>query len=41
MLGSRGSVVVGEIDGSIRERTRAMHALLQVFEPDAKLTDNI
>jgi 2-dehydropantoate 2-reductase len=41
MLGSRGSVVVGEIDGSIRERTRAMHALLQVFEPNAKLTDNI
>ena len=41
MLGSRGSVVVGEIDGAIRERTRAMHKLLQVFEPDAKLTDNI
>lgn len=41
MLGSRGSVVVGEIDGSIRERTRAMHALLQVFEPNAELTDDI
>ncbi len=41
MLGSRGSVVEGEIDSSIRERTRAMHALFQVFEPDAKLTDNI
>ncbi|MBM3548774.1 MAG: ketopantoate reductase family protein [Alphaproteobacteria bacterium] len=41
MLGSRGSVVVGEIDGSIRERTRAMHTLLQVFEPKAQLTDNI
>jgi 2-dehydropantoate 2-reductase len=34
-------VVVGEIDGSVRERTRAMHQLLQEFEPDAVLTDNI
>ncbi len=41
MLGSRGALVVGEIDGSIRERTRAMHELFQVFEPNAKLTDNI
>jgi 2-dehydropantoate 2-reductase len=41
LLGNRGAVVVGEIDGSIRERTRAMHAALRVFEPDAVLTDNI
>ena len=39
--GNRASVVVGEIDGKTRERTREMHRLLQVFEPDAVLTDNI
>jgi 2-dehydropantoate 2-reductase len=33
--------VVGEIDGAPRERTRAMHELLKLFEPDAVLTDNI
>jgi 2-dehydropantoate 2-reductase len=41
LFGNRGAVVVGEIDGSIRERTRQMHRDLQVFEPDAVLTDNI
>jgi 2-dehydropantoate 2-reductase len=41
LFGNRGAVVVGEIDGSIRERTRAMHAQLQIFEPAAVLTDNI
>lgn len=41
MFGNRGAVVVGEIDASIRPRTREMHALLQSFEPDAVLTDNI
>ncbi|MBN9062569.1 MAG: 2-dehydropantoate 2-reductase [Rhizobiales bacterium 65-9] len=41
LYGNRGAVVVGEIDGSIRERTRAMHERLRVFEPDAVLTDNI
>lgn len=39
--GGRGEVVVGEIDGTVRERTRQMHGLLQRFEPDAVLTDNI
>ncbi len=39
--GNRASVVVGEIDGSTRPRTQALHELLQVFEPDAVLTDNI
>jgi len=39
--GNRASVVVGEIDGKTRERTRAMHKLLQVFEPNAELTENI
>ena len=41
LFGSRSAVVVGEIDGSIRDRTRAMHALLREFEPDAVLTDDI
>jgi 2-dehydropantoate 2-reductase len=41
LYGNRGAVVVGEIDGSIRTRTRDMHELLAMFEPDAVLTDNI
>jgi len=41
LFGNRGAVVVGEVDGAIRKRTREMHRLLSVFEPDAVLTDNI
>ena len=41
LFGNRAAVVVGEIDGAIRARTRAMHDLLRVFEPEAVLTDNI
>src|SRR5262249_5444985 len=41
LFGNRGAVVVGEIDGQVRARTRAMHRLLSDFEPDAVLTDNI
>ena len=41
LFGNRGAVVVGEIDGSIRSRTEDMHRLLQDFEPDAVLTDDI
>ncbi|MBM1221286.1 ketopantoate reductase family protein [Ponticoccus sp. SC2-23] len=41
LFGNRGAVVVGEIDGTIRDRTREMHRLMQVFEPDAVLTDDI
>ena len=41
LFGNRGAVVVGEIDGSTRDRTRQMHRELSVFEPDAVLTDNI
>ncbi|WP_299855303.1 ketopantoate reductase family protein [uncultured Roseobacter sp.] len=41
LFGNRGAVVVGEIDGSMRARTREMHALLQMFEPDAVLTEDI
>lgn len=41
LFGNRGAVVVGETDGTIAERTRDMHRLLRIFEPDAVLTDNI
>jgi 2-dehydropantoate 2-reductase len=41
LFGNRAAVVVGEIDGSVRERTRQMHAWLAMFEPGAVLTDNI
>jgi len=41
LFGNRSAVVVGEIDGTIRDRTREMHRLLAIFEPDAVLTDNI
>jgi 2-dehydropantoate 2-reductase len=41
LFGNRAAVVVGEIDGTTRERTREMHALLRIFEPRAVLTDNI
>jgi len=41
LFGGRGEVYVGEIDGTTQPRTREMHRLLQAFEPDAVLTDNI
>lgn len=41
LFGNRGAFVVGEIDGAIRDRTRAMHAICQAFEPDAILTTDI
>ncbi|HRJ70231.1 MAG TPA: 2-dehydropantoate 2-reductase N-terminal domain-containing protein [Beijerinckiaceae bacterium] len=41
LFGNRGAVVVGEIDSTIRDRTRRMHELLRLFEPSAVLTDNI
>ena len=41
LFGNRAAVVVGEIDGSVRDRTKAMHERLKVFEPAAVLTDNI
>ncbi|MBM3569086.1 MAG: ketopantoate reductase family protein [Alphaproteobacteria bacterium] len=41
LFGGRGAVVVGEIDGTVTPRARDMHELLQVFEPNAVLTDNI
>ncbi len=41
LFGNRAAVVVGEIDGSVRPRTEEMHKVLQIFEPDAVLTDDI
>lgn len=41
LFGNRGAVVVGELDGSIRNRSEEIHALMQIFEPDAELSDNI
>ncbi len=41
LFGNRGSVVVGELDGAVRERTQEMYELLTVFEPNTILTDNI
>ncbi|HEY8564390.1 MAG TPA: 2-dehydropantoate 2-reductase [Beijerinckiaceae bacterium] len=41
LRGNRAAVVVGELDGTVAPRTKAMHALLQVFEPDAVLTTDI
>ena len=41
LFGNRAAVVVGEVDGSMRERTRQMHRALLVFEPQAILTDNV
>lgn len=41
LFGNRGAVVVGEAAGPVQDRTRAMHALLKAFEPEAVLTDDI
>lgn len=41
LFGNRGAVVIGEIDGTVRPRTHAMHDLMRVFEPDAVLTEDI
>ncbi len=41
LFGNRGAVVVGEIDGSVNQRTKDMFTLLQIFEPDAVLTQDI
>ena len=37
----RGAVVVGELDGARTPRIEALFALMQKFEPNAVLTDNI
>src|SRR5262249_42251739 len=37
----KGAVVVGELDGTPSERVKALHRLMQDFEPTARLTGNI
>jgi 2-dehydropantoate 2-reductase len=39
--GNRGAVVVGEIDGAVTKRAEEVFRLLQIFEPDTVLTENI
>jgi len=41
LFANRGAVVVGELDGNTRNRTRDMFALLKMVEPDAVLTEDI
>lgn len=41
LYGNRAAVAVGELDGQNIDRTRDIHALLRIVEPDAVLTDNI
>ena len=41
LYGVRGAVVVGELDGARTPRITALHRLLQLFEPDAVLSDNV
>lgn len=41
LFGNRSAVVVGEINGTIWARTREMHELLEIFEPNAELTEDI
>lgn len=41
LLGNRGKVAIGELDGSLTKRIREVHRLFSIYEPDAELTDNI
>ena len=41
LFGNRGAVVIGELDGVAIDRTLSLFELMQIFEPDAVLTDNI
>jgi 2-dehydropantoate 2-reductase len=41
LYGNRGAIVVGEIDGRVRDRTRDMFELLKQFDSDAVLTEDI
>jgi len=41
LYGNRGAFVIGEIDGSIKSRTREMHKLMSILEPKVVLTNNI
>lgn len=41
LLGNRGTVALGELDGADTARLREIHRLFSIFEPDAIRTDNI
>lgn len=41
LLGNRGKVAIGELDGSVTDRVREVHRLFSTYEPDAELTTNI
>lgn len=41
LYGNRAAVALGELDGSMSDRLREMHALFSLVEPDAVATDNI
>jgi 2-dehydropantoate 2-reductase len=41
LFGSRGSFVIGELDGAITPRLEELLGVIRDFEPDALLTDNI
>ena len=40
-LSGRGAVVLGELDGSMSERLKALHTLMLIFDPNAIMTDHI
>ncbi|MBV8537050.1 MAG: ketopantoate reductase family protein [Alphaproteobacteria bacterium] len=41
LYAKRGAVVVGELDGRRTARIERLHRLMQVFDPDAVLSDNV
>ena len=41
LLGNRGKVAIGELDGAVTGRVREVHRLFSLYEPDAELTSNI
>ena len=41
LLGNRGKVAIGELDGAVTERVKEVHRLFSLYEPDAELTSNI
>jgi 2-dehydropantoate 2-reductase len=41
LLGNRGKVAIGELDGAVTERVQHVHRLFSIYEPEAELTTNI
>jgi len=41
LLGNRGKVAIGELDGSVTDRIREVHRLFSLYEPEAEMTPNI